>query len=188
LHAAQRHKPTRADEAFAKPKRALKCHAKDVQLADDHAHARCLAGQRMYQSGGHRHVEGLQTLQDRGTRGAGGACLLRARCLRYPARTAVRQVAFLVGRVANTPEKYLDKMKRKIDRDVGRSAYRRRLGIIEPVFGNLRHTKRLNRFTLRGRRKVHTQWQRYCVVQNIEKLQRYGRLEERMNVRCRRTA
>jgi hypothetical protein len=28
----------------------------------------------------------------------------------------------------------------------------------------------------------------YCLVQNIEKLQRYGRLEERINVRDRSTA
>lgn len=188
FHSAQRHKPTREDEPFAKPKRALKFQSKDFQLAEDHSHALCPAGQRMYKSGGHRDLEGLQTLQYRGTRGACGECLLRARCLRYPDRTAVRQVAFVVGRVANKPEKYLEKMKRKIDSDVGRYEYSRRLGIIEPVFGNIRHTKRLNRFTLRGRRKVNTQWQMYCLVQNIEKLQRYGRLEERMNVRCRRTA
>ncbi|WP_171013799.1 transposase, partial [Chitinivorax sp. B] len=44
----------------------------------------------------------------------------------------------------------------------------------EPVFGNLRHNKRLNRFTLRGRRKVNTQWQLYCLVHNIEKLAHQG--------------
>ena len=70
-------------------------------------------------------------------------------------------------------------MKRKIDSDVGRYDYSRRLEIIEPVFGNLRHTKRRNRFTLRGRRKVTTQWQMYCLVHNMEKLQRYGQLKER---------
>jgi hypothetical protein len=188
FHSAQRHKPTRADEPFAKPKRALKFPAKDFHLADDHSHALCPAGQRMYKSGGHRDLEGLQTLQYRGTRGACGACLQRAQCLRYPERTAVRQVAFVVGRVANKPEKYLDKMKRKIDSDVGRYEYSRRLGTIEPVFGNIRHTKRLDRFTLRGKRKVNAQWQMYCLVHNIEKLQHYGRLEERMYVRCRRTA
>jgi hypothetical protein len=45
---------------------------------------------------------------------------------------------------------------------------------VEPVFANLRHNKRLNRFTLRGRRKVDTQWKLYCLVHNIEKLMRYG--------------
>jgi len=70
--------------------------------------------------GGHRDWEGLQTLQDRGTRGACGACARRAPCLRAPDHTAVRQGALGVGRVVGKAEKALDKMKRKIDSDVGR--------------------------------------------------------------------
>ncbi len=31
-----------------------------------------------------------------------------------------------------------------------------------------------NRFTLRGQRKVGTQWRLYCLVHNIEKLARTG--------------
>jgi hypothetical protein len=38
------------------------------------------------------------------------------------------------------------------------------------VFTNLRHNKRLNRCTLRGRAKVNTQWQLYCLAHNIERL------------------
>lgn len=95
---------------------------------------------------------------------------------------------FFRGFVPGKPEKYLDKMKRKIDSDVGRFEYSRRLGLIEPVFGNIRNTKRLNRFTLRGRRKVNAQWQMFCLVHNIEKLQRYGRLEEQRRSRRRRAA
>jgi Transposase DDE domain len=45
---------------------------------------------------------------------------------------------------------------------------------VEPVSGNLRHNKRLNRFTLRGRRKVDTQWKLYCLVHTIEKLMNNG--------------
>lgn len=41
---------------------------------------------------------------------------------------------------------------------------------MEPVFANLRHNKRLTRFTLRGRDKVNAQWHLYCLVHNIEKL------------------
>ena len=32
----------------------------------------------------------------------------------------------------------------------------------------------MSRFTLRGRAKVSTQWQLYCLVHNIEKIARYG--------------
>lgn len=47
---------------------------------------------------------------------------------------------------------------------------------MEPVFGNIRHNKRLSRFTLRGKVKVKvsTQWNLYCLVHNIEKLAHHG--------------
>jgi hypothetical protein len=45
---------------------------------------------------------------------------------------------------------------------------------VEPVFGNLRANKRLDRFTLRGRTKVDAQWKLYCLVHNIEKLANNG--------------
>jgi len=32
----------------------------------------------------------------------------------------------------------------------------------------------LNRFTLRGRQKVDTQWKLFCLVHNIEKLAHHG--------------
>jgi len=37
------------------------------------------------------------------------------------------------------------------------------------VFGNIRHNKRLHRFTLRGRQKVDGQWKVLALVHNIEK-------------------
>jgi hypothetical protein len=65
-------------------------------------------------------------------------------------------------------------MKQAIDPELGRALYGRRFATVEPVFGNLRHNKRLNRFTLRGQRKVDTQWKPFCLVHNIEKLAHHG--------------
>jgi hypothetical protein len=65
-------------------------------------------------------------------------------------------------------------MKDKIDTVEGRSTYSKRLGIVEPVFGNIRARKRLDRFTLRGRIKVNIQWMLYCLVHNIEKVLHFG--------------
>ena len=48
--------------------------------------------------------------------------------------------------------------------------YSQRLGTVEPVFSNIRHNKRLTRLNHRGRAKVNTQWNLYCMVHNIEKL------------------
>jgi hypothetical protein len=42
------------------------------------------------------------------------------------------------------------------------------------VFGNIRHNKGLDRFTLRGRGKVDTQWKLFALVHNIEKLMNHG--------------
>jgi transposase len=171
---AQRHKPTREDEPFAKPKRDLKFQPKDFQLAADHSHALCPAGHRMYCCARPKQTREYQSVRFRAPISACCDCPLRSRCIRHPERTRVRQVAFFFGRTPGQPEKYLTRMQRRIDSESGRHYYSRRLGIIEPVFGNIRHTKRLNRFTLRGRRKVNAQWQLYCLVHNIEKLQRYG--------------
>jgi Transposase DDE domain len=45
---------------------------------------------------------------------------------------------------------------------------------VEPVFGNLRAQKGLDRFTLRGQKKVNIQWTLYCMMHNIEKIGKYG--------------
>jgi hypothetical protein len=50
----------------------------------------------------------------------------------------------------------------------------RRFATVEPVFSNLRHNKRLDRFTLRGRKNVDGQWRLYCLVHNIENLAHHG--------------
>jgi hypothetical protein len=56
----------------------------------------------------------------------------------------------------------------------GRQLYSQRIGTVEPVFANIRHNKRLTRFNHRGREKVNTQWNLYCMVHNIEKLAKTG--------------
>ena len=65
-------------------------------------------------------------------------------------------------------------MKARIDSSEGQTKYGRRFATVEPVFGNIRHNKQLNRFTLRGQRKVDAQWKLYCLVHNIEKLAHHG--------------
>ena len=65
-------------------------------------------------------------------------------------------------------------MVEKIESERGRKIYPQRMAIVEPVFGNIRTNKGLNRFTLRGKIKVNIQWLLYCMVHNIEKLANYG--------------
>jgi hypothetical protein len=61
-------------------------------------------------------------------------------------------------------------MKARIDSREGLLLYGRRLGIVEPVFGNL-HNHHLHRFALRTRRKVDAQWKLFALVHNVQKLQ-----------------
>ncbi|MFN7798962.1 transposase [Gemmatimonas sp.] len=102
-----------------------------------------------------------------------GPCPLRAQCLRTPGTTPVRNVAFFRDRVGRDVN-YSALMRDRIDAPTGRAQYARRFATVEPVFANLRANKRLDRFTLRGRAKVDTQWKLYCLVHNIEKLANNG--------------
>ena len=51
------------------------------------------------------------------------------------------------------------------------------MGIVEPVFANIRIHKGLNRFTLRGKSKVNIHWLLYCIVHNLGKITRHGNLK-----------
>jgi transposase len=133
----------------------------------------CPAGEFLYQNGRQVVIQGREAVKFTGAKRVCGPCPLRAQCLRHPERTPVRQVVFFSGRTRR-PESFTDRMKRRIDSAEGRRLYGRRIAIVEPVFANLRHNKRLDRFTLRGRKKVDTQWKLYCLVHNIEKLARHG--------------
>jgi transposase len=133
----------------------------------------CPAGQSLYSNGSACTTNGRTNHRFRGTKATCGPCHLRSKCLRYPDRSPVRQVAFFAKGQAS-PLKLTERMKRAIDSERGRKLYGRRMATVEPVFGNLRHNKRLDRFTLRGQTKVNTQWNLYCLVHNIEKLAHHG--------------
>jgi transposase len=172
---AERHVPRKPDAPFSKPKKEpTHFQNSDFTLAPDHSHCICPAGKRMYKGGTLDGYQGFLQIRFRAPKLACRDCPLRAKCLRHPSRTPVRQVAFFLGKATNAPDKHMDRMKRKIDTDEGRHQYSRRLGTVEPVFANIRHTHRLNRFTLRTRQKVNAQWLLFCLVHNIGKVQRYG--------------
>ncbi|CAN5161897.1 hypothetical protein BH09GEM1_BH09GEM1_48250 [soil metagenome] len=117
----------------------------------------CPAGKALYRKGP-PVKKGLLADQYQGAKRDCGPCAHRAQCLRTPEKTAVRQVAFFHGKAPNAPETQTARMQARIDTPEGRARYAERFGAVEPVFANLRFNKRLDRFTLRGRRKVDGQW------------------------------
>ena len=65
-------------------------------------------------------------------------------------------------------------MQRRIDTPEERARYAQRLATVEPVVGNLRWNKTLDRCTLRGQGKVEGQWRLFCMIQHIETLAHHG--------------
>jgi len=102
--------------------------------------------------------------------GSCDACRYRKVCLKTPPSKR----KYLEIDLGRPPEDLIEQMMAKIDTEKGRERYDRRLGIVEPVFANIRTQKRLDRFTLRGKLKVNIQWQLYCIIHNIEKIVNYG--------------
>jgi hypothetical protein len=132
----------------------------------------CPAGHSLYKSGTHFETkDGYRASSYRAPKTACRNCHLRVKCMRNPDGDS-RQVRLFHGR---RPGSLTDAMKQKIDTSVGRKTYSKRLGIVEPVFANVRARKRMDRFTLRGRVKVNIQWMLYCLVHNIEKIAHFGR-------------
>jgi len=155
----------------------------EQELLTDQSHCICPAGKRLYRSGGNCNIGGRQAIKFTGAQRDCKNCPKRAQCLRHPQRTPVRQVAIFLGQHARAQEKATEPMKRQIDTQRGREMIARRLATVEPVFGNLRSNKRLNRFTLRGRQKVDGQWKLYCLVHNIEKLAHNGYAKQEAKAR-----
>jgi hypothetical protein len=86
-----------------------------------------------------------------------------------------RQVSFIKGKAKRKPNN-TDWMKERVDSPEGKLIYSHRMSVVEPVFGNIESNKGLDRFGLRGKKKVQSQWQLYCIIHNIEKLKNYGKL------------
>ena len=97
-------------------------------------------------------------------------CQLRAKCLRYK-DTKRRHFSFYADA---SGENISQAMVKKIETQKGRKIYPQRIGIVEPVFANIRVHKRMDKFNLRGKIKVNIQWLLYCMVHNIEKVANYG--------------
>jgi len=133
----------------------------------------CPAGKALYSNGSRCVIDGRVYHKFTGNKANCTVCTQREKCLRTPDKTDVRQVSFLIKEQA-LPVTLIEKMKREIDSKKGRRQYSQRMGTVEPVFGNLRYNKGLDRFTLRSQVKVNTQWNLFCLVHNIEKLAHGG--------------
>ena len=132
--------------------------------------ATCPAGKTLTSNGSiYTHTSGARVRQFKARDEDCQGCALRHRCLKNPISGKGRVVSQF-GRALVDDDDPSQKMRNAIDSPHGRRLYSRRIATVEPVFANIRHHKRMSRFTLRGKTKVSTQWQLYCLVHNIEKI------------------
>ena len=170
-----RYKEKTIQERNRKEKRSRLFATKDFYFDPDFRFCMCPAGKRLYRTGRGRDGKGYFVTRFQGPKCACSPCKLRHKCLRKPEKTLARQVAYFHSRENPMPTA-ADRMKQKIDSPYGRMIYSKRIGTVEPVFANMRHALKLDRFSLRGKIKVNCQWLLFCVVHNLKKIHRYGKV------------
>lgn len=167
-------KPDPLHDKSAKPaKPGARFKPADFQFDQSTRCCICPAGKKLYSNGSECTINGYRVMKFQGAQQDCQPCSLRDQCLRKPEKTITRQVSFFLGR-RDAGENWIEQMKARIDSPTGRRRIGQRFATVEPVFGNLRANKRLDRFTLRGKQKVDGQWKLYCMAHNIEKLAHHG--------------
>jgi len=148
---------------------------KDFIYDEKNARCVCPAGQKLYCSGKDMLFNGYRVAKFKAPLTACRECPLRQQCLRHPDHTRQRQLTIIKHREGAPPKRRTksngatQRMRQKFDTPFGRALYSRRMGTVEPVFGNLQN-KGMRRFTLRGQSKVSAQWKLFAMVHNIEKV------------------
>jgi transposase len=68
------------------------------------------------------------------------------------------------------------RMARKLRTKKGRETYAKRKGMIEPIFGQIKHARGFLQFLLRGVEKMRGEWRLICMTHNLLKLFQSGRV------------
>jgi hypothetical protein len=113
---------------------------------------RCPAGRDMWLSVNQIETDHRQYVRFSGYLKDCRVCPLQSQCMRKAVSKQGRQVQFLTGEGCKSISD-TDKMRVKIDSSPGRREYSKRLGAIEPVFGNITVNKGMNKFTLEAKRR-----------------------------------
>lgn len=153
--------------------------ANDFEFDPVNLTCRCPSGEQLSLKGKGKDKQGNLKVFFQGRLIQCRNCEMKVQCMRNPSavdhrKGNGRQVSFILKK--QSKQNFTDWMKRRVDSDEGKQIYSHRMSVVEPVFGNIGANKRLNRFSLRGKKKVQGQWQLYCMVHNIEKLNNNGKL------------
>ena len=61
-------------------------------------------------------------------------------------------------------------MRRVLETDTGHQLYRKRQGMIEPLFAHTKYNRRMDRFLRRGRSAARSEWRLITATHNLQKL------------------
>ena len=94
-------------------------------------------------------------------------CLLNAQCIK--SKTGGPPVRGKILNVSDSVGKLCGQMRKRLNLEEYQNRYAYRIQIAEPVFSSITYCKGLDRFSLRGKKKVNGQWKLYCMVHNLQK-------------------
>lgn len=68
-----------------------------------------------------------------------------------------------------------ERMRERLQSEQGAALYKRRKAIVEPVFGQVKSVRGLDRFSLRGYANARGEWLLIAATHNLLKLFRHGK-------------
>jgi transposase len=110
----------------------------DFVMAADKNSLTCPAGNKLFvQNSNYTSTTGLKGTRYQGWKTKCRGCKLRAKCMRGQ-KAEMRSVVIFLNATRAVRGKFMKKMIEKLSTAKGRFYYSRRMGIVEPVFGNIR--------------------------------------------------
>ena len=175
----QKDKYGKRNQNNRKSNNSKKFTSDDFDFEPENQSCTCPAGNAMWLKNEAKDKHGNQKIFFEGRLTDCRNCNLKHKCMRNPdsantRKGSGRQVSFITANNSKSRTPHTDWMKQRVDSDYGKLIYSHRMSVVEPVFANIGTNKGLNRFSLRGKTKVQGQWLLYCLVHNIEKIQKYG--------------
>ena len=75
--------------------------------------------------------------------------------------------------IRNSKEHLVKEMQERLNSEYGKALYSRRKQIVESVFGDIKHNKKIREFLLRGLKKTHGEFMLMCVGKNLRKIAKW---------------
>ena len=93
-----------------------------------------------------------------------GTCPVKDQCTTQKARTISREMR----------EHLQEEMRSKLDSAEGKETYKKRMHMVEPIFGNLKYNLGYETFHLRSRDKVTAEFKLMCIGNNLKKIWKFN--------------